>query len=812
MSKVRLYKGDKAVRKVMQTHQDYLNDLLSQCNLEYDIANKARELGFDPRNAVEIPQAHDLAQRTQQLLEFLHPRNTADQIRQLTTEHNGNRELVALDLALIVCAETLLFGKSKNCKLCKGTGQVKEGEWRKRECTSCNGKGVIIEYQKEIKSQSKEAILATFEASEKNWKPKQIAMAIYHGICAGLAVLTEGILVAPLEGVVSARILTNADDTKCLAVNFAGPIRSAGGTGQALSVLIADILRRKFDLGVAQVTSNEVERYKEEVGTYGRGLQYRPSNPELGIIAENCPIYLDGEGVGNEVTGQRDLPRVPTNKVREGCLLVMCEGLVLKAPKILKYVEALELDGWDWLRKFIKSNDGQEGTREILPSKKYISDVLAGRPVFGQPMTVGGFRLRYGRSRLGGLATTSVHPATMQAVNGFIIIGTQMKYERPGKATVVTPCNEIEGPYLQFTDGAGRRIQDMAEIPDGLPTDVDWPIAKIWDLGELLVPVGEFLENNHPLIPSGYVTDWHERVLESKQLPQPKDFLSAVKQTEENIPLAPQYIANWNDLTAEDTYDLLKNLEIDSCAGTIRIKQSLRERIYQLNINIDSEGYVGGDLSYLLLFSQKYLQDPSKENFNCGIEYLNWILPFEVRSRIGIRIGARMGKPEGSKHREMKPAIHTMHPLGFNVGAQRLVEDAVKDEAEVQVGIRWDGVMGEEVTTGVAHGENTSFMQMGYRNLGLKSKWQEVKEKLGMFGDVGVKGVKGMLSKERLPEKLIKGALRYKHDLSTFRDGTIRFDAVDVTMTHFKPSEIGLSVEKANQLGYECTSPNDMSN
>ena len=88
------------------------------------------------------------------------------------------------------------------------------------------------------------------------------------------------------------------------------------------------------------MTSNEIERYKEEVGTYGRGLQYRPSNPELGIIAENCPVYLDGEGVGNEVTGQRDLPRVPTNKVREGCLLVMCEGLVLKAPKILKYVEA----------------------------------------------------------------------------------------------------------------------------------------------------------------------------------------------------------------------------------------------------------------------------------------------------------------------------------------------------------------------------------------------------------------------------------------------------------------------------------------
>ena len=224
-----------------------------------------------------------------------------------------------------------------------------------------------------------------------------------------------------------------------------------------------------------------------------------------------------GRGVGNEVTGQRDLPRVPTNKVREGCLLVMCEGLVLKAPKILKYVEALELDGWDWLRKFVKSSDAEDGERTIKPSQKYISDVLAGRPVFGQPMREGGFRLRYGRSRLGGLATTSVHPATMQALNGFIIIGTQMKYERPGKATVVTPCNEIEGPYVEFKDGSARRIQEMTDIPTGLPTDVDWPIASIWDLGELLVPVGEFIENNHPLVPSGYVSDWHNQVLAKKR-------------------------------------------------------------------------------------------------------------------------------------------------------------------------------------------------------------------------------------------------------------------------------------------------------
>ncbi len=125
--------------------------------------------------------------------------------------------------------------------------------------------------------------LKTYEAEAQESRKEHIRVAtcLYHGICAGLAVLTEGILVAPLEGVVSCRILSNDDATECLAVNYAGPIRSAGGTGQALSVLIADILRRDFGFDVPQVSFAEVERYKEEVSKYSRGLQYRPSNPQL---------------------------------------------------------------------------------------------------------------------------------------------------------------------------------------------------------------------------------------------------------------------------------------------------------------------------------------------------------------------------------------------------------------------------------------------------------------------------------------------------------------------------------------------------
>ena len=107
-------------------------------------------------------------------------------------------------------------------------------------------------------------------------------------------------------------------------------------------------------------------------------------------MVKACPIYIDGEGVGNEVTGQRDLPRVRTNKVREGMLLVLCEGLTLKAPKILKYVDALKLNGWDFLKPFAKGAGGDEDKSDkmpdVKPSTKFISDVLAGRPIFSQPM------------------------------------------------------------------------------------------------------------------------------------------------------------------------------------------------------------------------------------------------------------------------------------------------------------------------------------------------------------------------------------------------------------------------------------------
>lgn len=792
------------------THNEYINRLKTDCDRVYEIAEMARSKGFDPKLNVEIPQAFDLADRCQKLLEFLEGRNTAEQIRELTEQHDGNRELVALDMAKIVTAESYLYGKKIKCDNCDGTGSVKINKWN-RSCDNCDGIGILIEYSDDITTNWKET-MKLFEKHNKKIKDKTFtAVCIYHGICAGLAILTEGILVAPLEGVVSCRIVDNADKSKSLAINYAGPIRSAGGTGQALSVLIGDILRREFNLVPPQITFEEAERYKEEVSKYSRGLQYRPSNPQLEVIAYNCPVYIDGEGVGGEVTGQRDLPRVNTNKVREGMLLVMCEGLVLKAPKILKYTEALGFEEWSWLHEFTSNKSGNEDNT-IKPSEKYISDILAGRPIFGGPMEKGGFRLRYGRSRLAGLATTAIHPATMQALGGFLIIGTQMKYERPGKATVVTPCDTIEGPYVEFNDGSARRIHDRNELVDVAPTDIDWNIRRIWDLGELLVPVGEFLENNHPLAPSPYVHEWHQLIVNQKGLEYPSDFATALQHCEQDIPMAPEYVAHYSDVSALELYDLMCNCSLLPCKTKAMVAAPYRNIAKQLTIDIDIDGVISGDKSNVLLNNLSKIKKMLKINMDIypsGLEFIRVLADYEIRNPISIRIGGRMGKPEGSKLREMKPAIHCNYPVGFNVGSTRLMRSAADKNEPTEIGIRFCDECHTETIWCVCCGVETRFVGIKHELLNTAERYDAALETAGI-ADGKIKGVKGVTSKEKTPEHPIKGVMRFKHNISTFRDGTIRFDMVDITMTHFRPAEIGMSIEQAKNLGYDVSSTDEL--
>ncbi len=464
---IRMEKGRLAVydRARMDSERDaYQKRLDVQAEEVYQLAGQARSQGLDFSDDVEIPRAADLASRTQKLLEdpYLKPNRENPDVDPIEIESelrvllkSSDRETAAIEIALKVAK-------------------------RMHDLTS------------------------------------DIAQAIDSGLRVGLAVLTEAVLVAPLEGIGEVRIMNNADGSEFLSIDYAGPIRAAGGTAQALGVLIGDMIRRELGVGRYVPTTPEVERVKEEFGLYRVGLQYKPPPEEIEVIVRACPVMVNGEETeSQECAGYKEVRNIvnknntPRTRIRGGVMLVIGEGLCLKAPKILKHTERLKIPGWEFIAQFAgksksDSDESEEIKRRVISKvDRYMDDVIAGRPVFGEPGEPGGFRLRYGRSRATGLAAAGFNPVSMEAHGGFISVGTQLKTERPGKACAATPCIDLDGPTVLLRDGSYLRISTIEQWRSS-----STEVISIWDSGEVLSGFGEFLENNKDLVPSGYNRDW----------------------------------------------------------------------------------------------------------------------------------------------------------------------------------------------------------------------------------------------------------------------------------------------------------------
>jgi DNA polymerase II large subunit len=107
-----------------------------------------------------------------------------------------------------------------------------------------------------------------------------------HSIRTAMALLTEGVVSAPTEGIAKVELGKNDDGSQYLMIFYAGPIRSAGGTAQAMSVLVGDYVRQKLGINRYIARQDEVERYVEEIRQYNSimNLQYLPSEAEIRII------------------------------------------------------------------------------------------------------------------------------------------------------------------------------------------------------------------------------------------------------------------------------------------------------------------------------------------------------------------------------------------------------------------------------------------------------------------------------------------------------------------------------------------------
>jgi len=673
---------------------------------------------------------------------------------------------------------------------------------------------------------------------------------IEQAVRTGVGILTEGVLVAPTEGIARVKIKKNPDGSDYVAVYYSGPIRSAGGTAAALSLVLADIARKVTGVGDYRATDTQIERFVEEVNTYEarvNHLQYKPPDDDIRHIARNCPICIDGDPTEEiEVSAYRGVPGVETNRIRGGMPLVLCEGVAQKAAKLAKYTKKLNL-GWDWLEKVIKIKRRSDKI-EIKPDDTYLEGLVAGRPVFAHPSAKGGFRLRYGRSKTNGIMAKNIHPATMILLDSFPAYGTHLKIERPGKGCVVAGHDGLEPPVVLLEDGSVlkvRTLEQAAEIKDR--------VKSLLFLGDMLMTYGDFLKSNHPLLPSGWCEEWWIKELEAKGLNPPAK-MSAAEAFEfsrtHDVPLHPEFTFHWHDITTEQLAvlvrwlmqaemqwdgELFAGLNVPNGEGKVVLEDLLVPHKIEGGRVIISEGD-----GYALLSSLGALEKGRLDlaKADAAIDPLANVLQnvcnlsgITIKPKAPTYIGARMGRPEKAKERSMDGKPNVLFPTGSqknrSIIKQYRTLKAKEGERSVNLEIvryrcskcnyitflrkcdrcgertKLDSVCqvcGRSVLSDEHCDRKTR--QFDRRPVDIVGMVDSIKGRLGIATE-DVKGVKGLSNASRIPERLEKGFIRAKHEVYVFRDGTSRFDATDIPLTAFTPAEISLSLDKLHQLGYE---------
>lgn len=661
--------------------QKNLEEIELKLKEAYRVSNLARKKGYDPKQDVEIPFAKDMAERVEGLISAAIPQimgsGISKRIRDLEKKYS------ALDwrVALVVAEEV---SRQKFCKF----------------------------------DTEKEAMEA--------------------GIRVGFAYLTLGTVSSPLEGFTDLKIGIRKDGKPYFVLYYSGPIRSAGGTGASVSVLIADYIRKKKGYDVYDPTEEEILRTITEVYDYHErinNLQYLPSEEEIRFLIQHLPVQINGDPSEKlEVSNYKDLKRVETNTIRNGHCLVVGECLAQKAPKLWKQISRwgkdFELDHWFFLEDFVKiqkkskiEKEVKETKSKLSPDYTFIKDLVAGRPILTHPLRAGGFRLRYGRSRTSGYSSTSIHPLTMWVFNKYIATGTQLKLERPGKATVVSPCDTIEGPIVKLKDGTVVRL-DVSQLK---PPQAD--IVEILYVGDILINYGDFLNRAHPLVPAGYCEEWWIQELEkatvdlfgSLDLDKLSDLLeipvgvlktllenplitrptaqAAIQISEKlKIPLHPFYTYHWKATTPEDILRLVGWLdkaavtkegeEIERAVLPISDTKRVLEIVGLPHLVASNEFVVIKKPEAQALFKSLNIgSDGNLAKINeliqtnpeiTALEIVNILSGIKIKDKSGTFIGARMGRPEKAKMRKLIGSPHVLFPVGEQGGRMRSFQSAIE--------------------------------------------------------------------------------------------------------------------------------------
>lgn len=535
---------------------------------------------------------------------------------------------------------------------------------------------------------------------------------------------------------------------------------------------------------------------------------------------------------------------------------------LLKSVKDLGFVAT----GWDYLDEFIEKFKMVKKTGKGDSKPVYVRDIVAGRPFFGHPSKSGSFRFRYGKCRLNGFSAMSVHPATMSITDGFLSYGTQLKIEKPTKGCALANCDGMDGPIVKLKNGSVRKLEDYVEARK-LYSEVSEIIYLgdlLVTFGDVLNRNYEMLKQGY--VEEWWALELN-KVSEGKENFEGKrgsdvEFDEAVELSNKyGVALYPEYIYYWKEINYELFLGLLdwlargnvsdgmlilpfskgdierfskgkRALELLGVEHEVGIEHViLKGRALLFNLGVVKEGgVIEEDIDLVIGRIKEIKQGEKEKEGEYVLRIVTELCSLVVKDKSGTFIGARMGRPEKAKLRKLTGSPHVLFPVGEEGGRLRSFQAAfdvgyVKGEFPL---FYCNKCKGESVYSlcvscgekcgrlnycrvcdkkGLEPCEEHKDVSVDFekRKIDIRRYFDNAKKVSGLsLNDLGVvKGVRGTSNKDHSCEHLAKGLIRAKYNLNVNKDGTIRYDMTEMPLTHFRAREIGTSVEKLRELGYE---------
>jgi len=273
----------------------------------------------------------------------------------------------------------------------------------------------------------------------------------------------------------------------------------------------------------------------------------------------------------------------------------------------------------------------------------------------------------------------------------------------------------------------------------------------------------------------------------------------------------------------KNAVSLLVNLGID--------EKIIEKEDYSIEIEIEEIARkIKNELDKEKEANKEKVENKEEKSEKNVLDLINKLAKFKIKDKAGTFIGARMGRPEKAKLRKLTGSPSVLFPVGYEGGRLRSVQAACEvGSVKADFPLYFCEACNKEAIYPLCEACGSECRKLNYcpkcqqifqqekcpehgigqgysgKRIDIKKYFDCAIKKLKLEKEEIpplIKGVRGTSSKNHIHENLAKGFLRSMFNLHVNKDGTIRYDATELPITHFKAREIGTSIEKLKEMGY----------